>query len=143
MRAFLDTNIFISYLLGAGANSAVARVVEAGVLGDYTLLVSKSLLAELSEAVKRKPYLAQRITAEDLTIFIELILQVAEATPEIYDPIPAVVRDAKDDYILAHALLARADYLVTGDNDLLVLKRVDTMEILTPAAFAAKLEQIR
>ena len=50
-------------------------------------------------------------------------------------PFPAVVRDPKDDYLIAHAVMGQADYLVTGDDDLLSLGRIDTIRILSPRQF--------
>ena len=49
--------------------------------------------------------------------------------------IPAVVRDPKDHYLIAHAVLAQADYIVTGAKDLLSLARLDTVRILGPRKF--------
>jgi predicted nucleic acid-binding protein len=46
-----------------------------------------------------------------------------------------VTRDIKDDYLLAYALVGRADYLVTGGEDLLVLGDVEGVKIVRPAEF--------
>ncbi len=51
------------------------------------------------------------------------------------EPIPALTRDPEDDYLIVYALIGRAEYLVTGDRDLLVLERVESVDILTPNAF--------
>lgn len=47
----------------------------------------------------------------------------------------AICRDPKDDYLLALAKAAKADLLITGDEDLLVLKKYGKARILKPAAF--------
>ena len=49
---------------------------------------------------------------------------------------PKICRDADDDFILAAAVKAGCDYLVTGDKDLLVLKKVSGLNIVTPREFA-------
>lgn len=49
---------------------------------------------------------------------------------------PKVCRDPDDDYILAAAVNAGCDYLVTGDKDLLALKKFEGMSIVTPREFA-------
>ncbi len=131
----LDTNLFVSYLLGTGRKGPVGAVVGAGILGRFTLLVPEGLIGELAGCVKGKPYLAARIRREDLEELFAILRETAELLPEISEPIPAVVRDPKDDYLIAHAVLARADYLVTGDDDLLCLERVETVRILTPRQF--------
>ena len=49
--------------------------------------------------------------------------------------LPVVTRDAKDDYLLAYALVGQADYLVTGDEDLLVLQEIEGLKIVNPTQF--------
>lgn len=50
--------------------------------------------------------------------------------------IPRITRDLKDDYLLAYAVVGEADYLVTGDKDLLVLEKIGEVAIVSPADFA-------
>ena len=57
---------------------------------------------------------------------------------EITCPPPQVCRDTDDDLIVAAASAARCEYLVTGDNDLLVLKQFNDVAIVTPAEFAKR-----
>lgn len=47
-----------------------------------------------------------------------------------------MTRDPKDDYLIAYAVIGEADYLVTGDKDLLVLEQIAGVTIVTPARFA-------
>jgi uncharacterized protein len=65
-----------------------------------------------------------------------VLLAVGEVIQPIEQSIPAVTRDRKDDYLLAYAVVGAADYLVTGDEDLLVLKHVGRLRIVSPPAFA-------
>ncbi|MBP9501470.1 MAG: hypothetical protein KBF17_04840 [Candidatus Promineofilum sp.] len=71
----------------------------------------------------------------------DLLLTVGELLPEIEDPIPAVTRDRKDDYLLAYAFVNAADCLVTGDEDLLILDKLGNLVILPPPAFAELLNR--
>lgn len=132
MRVLLGANILVSYLLTPSGDSPVVRVVEAGVLGAYTLLLPEGLLEELEEAASAKPYLAGRIARDDLLALREVLEAIAEAIPAIRGPIPEITRDRSDDYLLAYAVVGAADYLVTGDHDILVLERVDEVRIITP-----------
>lgn len=60
--------------------------------------------------------------------------------PRIESPIPAVTRDPKDDYLLSYAPVGGADYIVTGDEDLLALHgQIQELEILTPRQFSEML----
>lgn len=69
----------------------------------------------------------------------DILLAVAEMIPSIEQGIPAVSRDRKDDYLLAYAVVGAADFLETGDDDLLVLKKVGNLRIVSPPAFAEML----
>ena len=97
-------------------------------------------MEEFVRKIPQKSYLSKRIKQQELSIFSQLIHQVTEIVPIIKDPIPAVVRDPKDDYLLAYAMVAAADYLVTGDNDLLVLKQIGDMKIISPPELSSKLK---
>ena len=139
MRVLLDANLFISYLLNPDRDSPVVRVVRAGVSGEYTLLLPAALIDEFSRRISTKPYLASRITPTDLEYLNAILSTVTETIPEIKRPIPAVTRDPKDDYLLAYALVGQADYLVTGDQDLLALGQAKECQIITPRFFADKI----
>jgi uncharacterized protein len=135
MRVLLDANVFVSYLLTPGQNSAVTRIVDAAVLGEYQLLMPEELLDELEETVRTHEHLARRIPAKVMRALMDLVLEIAEVIPRITEPIPALTRDPEDDYLIAYALIGRAEYLVTGDRDLLALERIESVAILTPNAF--------
>ena len=66
---------------------------------------------------------------------VDVLSEVSETVPKITTEIPAVTRDPKDDYLLAYALVGQADYLVTGDRDLLVLGQVEHTRIVTARDF--------
>ncbi len=135
MRVLLDANIFISFLLHPARQSPSSRLIRAALAGRFTLLLPEALLAEFSDRARNKPYLAGRITAADLEDLAAILGAVAETVPALTTPIPAVTRDAKDDYLLAYAVVGDADFLVTGDADLLALGGVGNMRIMTPRAF--------
>ena len=140
MRVLLDTNILISYLLNRRINSPVSQVVEAGILGEFTLLLPEALLEEFSTSIPNKPYLAERITPAEMEQFTTTLLAYSETIPKISETIPAVTRDPKDDYLLAYAVVGEADFLISGDEDLLVLGQVQGVRVCRPRDF---LEQLR
>ena len=137
MRVLLDTNILISFLLIPHKRSPIYQVVTAGLRGEFVILLPGQLLGELAKRAHETKYLADRITPQELKKFGRLVSDNSETIPVIKEEIPAVTRDPKDDYLLAYALVGGADYLVTGDNDLLVLKQVDKVKIVTPREFVA------
>lgn len=126
-RAVLDPNVLISALLSR--SGAPALLVARWLSGDFELVVSEKLLAELRRALTY-PKLRSRITEDEATAFVDLLDRAATRAT---DPpaTPRRSRDAGDDYLLALAEAAAA-VLVTGDDDLLGLKGVP---VLSPRAF--------
>ncbi len=141
MRALLDTNIYISYLLPSTQAGTIQAIIEAAIEGRFTLLIPISLIDEFSRKVATKKYLARRILPEEAALLMSIIAEIAEVIHEIPEAIPRVARDKKDDYLLAHALIAKAAYLVTGDEDLLTLGKVDGVKIVRPAEFLRVLQE--
>ncbi len=135
MRALVDTNVYISYLLYPLRESPSARVVHGAFSGAFDLLLPEGLLEELARRLAEKSYLAQRIQPADATAFEHALATVAKTIPAISEPIPRVTRDPKDDYLIAYALIGNANYLVTGDLDLLTLQQVGGVNIVTPREF--------
>lgn len=141
MRVFVDTNIYIAYLLNPHYDSFVQALFEAVVNDDVTLLISYPLLDEIEATVKRKPHLLEKIPAERLTRFVELLKAISEDVPLISAEIPPITRDPKDDFLVAYAVLGQADYLISGDKDLLVLERVGNISIVRSGEFRTILQE--
>jgi putative PIN family toxin of toxin-antitoxin system len=131
VRVLVDANLFVSFLLHPDRDSAANQVVRAAVARRFELLLPGELLDELAARVSNKPYLARRVTRKELEELVAILLSAGEVTPRLQSPAPRVTRDAKDDYLLAHAVVGRADVLVTGDADLLQLEGVEDLSIVT------------
>ena len=135
MRVLVDTNLFIAYLLKPHGDSFIAVLFRAISAGEVTLLLPEMLLEEIERVAKHKPNLARLISGERLEQFLEQLRLLGEEIPPITDPIPPIVRDVKDDYLIAYAVVGRADYLISGDNDLLVLGAVGSVSIVNSGQF--------
>ena len=143
MRVLIDTNVFISYLLSPHGAGVIRGIFEAWMEDEFTLLVPEELLDEILITVTSKPRLSARIPSEVLEEFLFTVRTFGEEVPRITDPIPTVTRDPKDDYLLAYALVGRADYLVTGDDDLLTVdEQIQELHILTPRQFDEMLRSL-
>jgi len=112
----------------------LSRAVERGIVRAIRV---NGHIAVVAEDV------CERIRPGEMAQLADILQSVAEVIPRITEPIPAVTRDPKDDYFIAYALVGEADYLVTGDKDLLVLEEVGTLRILTPRAFWGVLNHLR
>ena len=130
MRLVLDTNIVASGLLW---NGVPAQLVDAARADKIEIFTSRVLLAELTRILCRAKC-ANVIAASGLSLD-ELVLSYAElATLVTPEPIPAtVLNDPDDDHVLACALAAKADLIVSGDRDLLTLKSFREIPIVTAA----------
>lgn len=135
MRVLVDTNLFIAYLLKPRDDSLVALLLDAVVDGRVTLLMPAALLQEIEETIKRKPHLLAIIDAERLHRFLTLLQSLCEEIPLITEAIPSITRDVKDDYLIAYAVVGQADYLVSGDKDLLELPTAVPVAILNSCQF--------
>ena len=132
MRAVIDTNVLISGLLWNGVPHALMEHVREGAL---EIVISPALLSELSNAIGRTKFNA--ILARSNTTQ-ERILAELRQLAEFIEPPPLpqpVCRDPDDDEVLALAVAAKADWIVSGDNDLLSLRDYAGIAII-PAAEA-------
>lgn len=140
VRALLDANLFISYLLSPDSASATVRAVEGAFTGAYDLLLPAGVIAELRGKTATKPWLVAHITPDETERLVRILTTVAEVLPEIGEPLPEVGRDRKDDYLFAHAVVGRADFLVSGDKGVQAVGQLGDVRIVSPAAFLVALE---
>lgn len=131
-RWVVDTNLLVSAFLWRGTPG---RLLELAGEQEVQLVTSRVLLDELAITLKKKrlikPVAATGRSAEQMLLDYQHLATLVSAR-QLAKP---VSRDADDDAVLACALAARADLIVTGDEDLLVLKAFDGVPIVT-ARFA-------
>ena len=135
MRAVLDPNVLIASLLSSAG--APAQLVSRWLSGDFELVVSDKLLAELERAFAY-PKLRRRLDEAETGAFLKLLR--GGFAEQIDDPegSPSVgSRDPKDDYLIAVAASAGAT-LVTGDAHLLEL--ADVIPVMSPRDFCDSLD---
>ncbi len=119
-RLVLDTNVYISGLLWTGIPHRLIRLAEAT---DVTLGTTPAIMEELREVLGRPKFrLRIRTLQTSVSKVMESLLSIVEVVQD--SPIePVIKRDPDDDKILACAIAAQADWIVSGDDHLLCLKR--------------------
>lgn len=132
LRVVLDTNVLISSLLLK--NSPPFRVVEL-IFARSILLRSESTLSEFEEVLGRKKF-NKYLTLEERQVFLSKFLARSELV-EIMQEID-VCRDPKDNKFLELAVSGEADFIVSGDQDLLVLNPFRNIEIITANDFLTR-----
>ena len=130
MRLVLDTNTALSGLLWQGTPG---RLIEAAKQQKVELFSSTPLLAELHGVITR-PKFANALEARGLKA--QTLFEGYAALVQLVAPAqiaPTILRDPADDAVLACALAARADWIVSGDAHLLDFKQYRDMPIITAA----------
>ena len=133
-KVVIDSNIIVSILKGSATLSLIYAAFKEG---RFRLIISAEILKELS-AVLYQPRL--RIDHQDIKELFSLIkLKAIRLKPRI--KLTNACRDPKDNFILELGMEAKADFIVTGDKDLLMLKSFHGISILTPKEFLTRLKK--
>ena len=132
IRVVPDTNVYVSGLLWSGVSHRLLRLAESG---ELIFITTPSIMEELRDVLGR-PKFRLRIATLGTSVaeLMESLLSIVEVIQDL--PIePIVERDPDDDKILACATAGRAEWIVSGDDDLLALKRYKGIAIFTPRQF--------
>lgn len=141
LKAVFDTVVFVRTLLDS--RSASGRLIFE-YKSQYRLFLSPQLIEEILEVLGRKEIIDRfHLRQTDYHGAIKRLLKSMERAEivELTD-IRAVVRDPKDDKVLATAAEANADFLVSADRDLLDLKEYEGIKIVDAETFLKILEDM-
>ena len=136
MRVAIDTNVLISAIIKPG--NRIGLIMVRLRKGDYVLLYSEELINELTEVLARPKLKKYGLNDETIDAFIGSILAKGEAVRLL--TVVDVCRDPDDNLLLSLALDGKADYIVSGDKDLLDLIEFEEIPIMTPSDFLAVFE---
>ena len=133
-RVILDSNIWISFAIGKRLNELRIALTHPKV----EVFVCQKLLWEV-RVTTQKPKLLKYISQDRQKMLLELMhaCQCVSIVEQI-----SISRDSNDDYLLDLAVTADADFLVTGDNDLLILKNYHNTNIISFASFMAVIDTL-
>ena len=124
MRVVYDTNVLATIL---SRRVEILRLKQVVSSGRMTLVTSPFILNEL-EAVLAEKFRLTKQGAKSRTRLLARITVVVKP-----QQIEKIVRDPNDDFIIGTAVAGKAEYLVTLDKDLLVLKKHEGILIITPS----------
>jgi putative PIN family toxin of toxin-antitoxin system len=134
MRVVIDTNVFVSGLMLPA--STPGRILAAAIAGGFEIVLCEAMIEEIGAAL-RYPKVRKRISLSDDEL--DRYVQALRFMADVVEPAgvaATVPGDRDDDVILATLVVAKADWLVTGDAALLDL--ADRYPIVTPAEFAVR-----
>jgi len=126
MRVVLDTNVLVAAFIARG----VCTDVFERVIADHELVLSSHILEEFEHVMTEK----LRFDANRVQRALALFHRVGRIVEP--EPLPEpICRDKDDDAVLALAISSAGACLVTGDDDLLIHKKIEQIPIVTPRAF--------
>jgi len=123
VRIVIDTNLFISFLINKDFSKLDKIIIE----GHTRLVLSVELLEEIFAVIKR-PKFKSIITEGDIETLLLFFNKFGELVP-----VPSQLnesRDEKDNFLLNLAIDGKATHLLTGDGDLLELKKIGNTKIM-------------
>ena len=132
IKVIFDTNIWISFLIG----KHLAKIKHYLSDGSIVIVTSEQLISEIKIVTGReklKKYFP-RNSVEDMIELLETIAIKVETKSTHFES-----RDPKDNFLLDLIEFSNADFLVTGDKDLLELNPFKNTQILTPTEFETQL----
>ena len=132
IRVVIDSSVLVRYLLKP--SRATRELIEQTWLDEkIEVVTSPELMHELADVLAR-PKIRRFVMQDEATALVEALTLRDTILPPL-GPVPPYTRDSKDDKFIACAILGNAQYLITYDEDLLVLGKVATVEIMTPESF--------
>jgi len=135
MRIVLDTNVLVSALIVDGKPRALLNTI---ITKNHKLIVSRKIIEEFV-GITAEPRIRKYVTREEVERFLHNLSAVSKMVP-VRTKVK-VVRDEKDNPILATAHDGHAHYLVTGDDDLLTLGKFRKVKIVKVSDMLKILEQ--
>jgi putative PIN family toxin of toxin-antitoxin system len=127
MKIVLDANVIIAGFAARGLCESIMEVC----LSEHEIMLSDDLLGEILTNLRRKIKLPENL--------INSIGKLLREHARFSTPVSLaedVCRDPDDIKVLGLAVASNADYIVTGDKDLLILKSFQNIPILTPRSFS-------
>jgi len=133
MRVVLDTNIFISALLGG----ILGVIVDKWKAGKFTLIITDASAREYLDVINRSKF---NFSEDEIIATTHYLLQSAEfITPQ--EEITVIVIDPTDNKFLEAAVTGKVNFIVSGDSHLLELKVYQGIAIVTAREFIVQLEE--
>lgn len=131
MRVVLDSNVIVAAFAARGLCSEVFEVCLAG----HSIVISEHILSEIKTNLTRKLRIPESLVKE--------IMGYLKDEAESFKPhelTDSPCRDKDDNIIIGTALSGNAEFIITGDANLLVLKRYKGINIVTPRKFWRRLK---
>ena len=131
MRVVFDTNVLVAAFISEGLCS---KLLHRANRRNFDLYISSFIITEFQKTLKAKIGLSDS-EIKALTDLLHEIVKMADPGEKEEKQAEGTCRDKADDRVLACALASKADYLITGDQDLLEIRKFHKVRIITPRDF--------
>ncbi len=128
MKAVIDTNIIISGIFWKGNPNRILNLWKNGNILNHTTV---SIVNEIADTLRN---FRKRLPEEDIYYWSSLIIENSVVIDE-NRIVKNLSRDVKDNKFICCAIISQAEYLITGDSDLLILEKIENTKIVTPSQF--------
>jgi putative PIN family toxin of toxin-antitoxin system len=132
VKIVIDTNLWISFLIGKKSSMLKTLLSDT----ELTVYVCDELIDEIKSA-SSKTKIQRYISVADINAILELI-DVYCKHVVLYKKATSPIRDAKDLFLLSLAETVHANFILTGDKDLLILRSHLQTKIVTYSMFISK-----
>ena len=135
IKVIFDTNVWISFLIGKRLG-----IIKEYISNENIKIITTSQLINEIKIVTSRPKLKKYFPVESVNKLIELLETISnkvEISPKNF-----INRDPKDNFLLDLIEFSKADYLVTGDKDLLIHNPFKSAEIISPVNFESVLKSL-
>jgi len=122
LRVAIDTNVLVSAIIDNGKH----RSLLLKLLQEHTVLLSPLILAELADVILREKF---AITDSEVNRFLSSLTKISKIIQD-KPRFKIIIEDPDDDVILNAAYNGKADYIITGDKNLLTWKKFKSIKIL-------------
>ncbi len=130
MKIVLDTNVLVSGIIWKGTPR---QVLELWADGKWQPFASMDMVVEYQRVILELTAKYPETTVDAMELLNEFVASCVIVKPIVTEK--KISRDPDDDKFILAALSTNADYLVSGDNDLLTLEKFGGTEIIKPSAF--------
>ena len=131
MRVVIDTNVFISAVLGG----RVGIIVDEWKAKKFTLIVSEAIVREYLDVINRPKF---KIPSREIAAITDYLLKNAEFVTPL-EQVNVIEADPSDNKFIDAALQGQAEYVVSGDEHLLGLKTFQNIRLITAREFIERL----
>ncbi len=135
IKVIFDTNVWISFLIGKRLGSIKEYISNK----NLKIIITAQLINEI-KIVTARPKLKKYFPVESVNELIDLLETISdniEISPKNF-----ISRDSKDNFLLDLIEFSKADFLVTGDKDLLIHNPFKSAEIISPSNFESVLKTL-